>query len=150
MIFAALVMTFLLIAGIFVAHLQLSAAQFLGIAVIDIAGALPFSAVGLFIGTLASGKSAPAFVNLAYLPMMYLGGLFFPLPRSVQPAEFASPAFYLQKLGLAVARTPSLDELAIGPNGPSSHASPFFSVAVLVMVTLFFTALAVRRLARVG
>jgi len=70
-IFAALVMTSLLIAGIFIAHLQLSAAQFLGIALIDVAGALPFSAIGLFIGTVASGKSAPAFVNLAYLPMMY-------------------------------------------------------------------------------
>ena len=78
------------------------------------------------------------------------GGLFFPLPRSVQPVEFASPAFYLQKLGLAVARTPSLDQLAIGPTGPSSYGSPILSVAVLVVLTLLFTALAVRRLARVG
>jgi ABC-2 type transport system permease protein len=149
-IFAALVMTSLVIAGIFIAHLQLSAGQFLGIALIDVAGALPFSAIGLFIGTVASGKSAPAFVNLAYLPMMYLGGLFFPLPRSVQSVEFASPAFYLQKLGLAAARTPSLDQLAIGATGPSSHGSPILSVAVLAVITLLFTALAVRRLARVG
>jgi ABC-2 type transport system permease protein len=150
MIFAAMIMTLLVIPGIFVAHLRLSAAQFLGIALIDVAGALPFSAIGLFIGTWASGKSAPAFVNLAYLPMMYLGGLFFPLPSSVQPVEFASPAFYLQKLGLAVAHAPSLDQLAIGPTGPSSHGSPVLSVVVLALITLIFTALAVRRLARVG
>jgi ABC-2 type transport system permease protein len=34
---------------------------------------LPFCAIGLFVGTLVSAKSAPAFVNLAYLPMMHLG-----------------------------------------------------------------------------
>ena len=66
-------------------------------------GSLPFCAVGLFIGTRASAKSAPAFANLAYLPFMHLGGLFYPLPKSVQPLEFISPAFYLDKLALRVA-----------------------------------------------
>lgn len=150
MIFAAIIMASLTIPGVFVAHLHLSPSQYLGIAMLNIVGSLPFSAIGLFIGTLASGKSAPAFVNLAYLPMMYLGGLFFPLPKSVQLVEFASPAFYLDKLGLAIANTKSLDQLAIGPTGPSSHGSPLLYVAVLVFVTLFFAALAVRRLARVG
>jgi hypothetical protein len=72
------------------------------------------------------------------------------LPKSVQPVEFASPAFYLQKLCLAIAGTPSLDQLAIGPNGPSSHWSPVLSIVVLAAVTVFFTFFAIRRLAKVG
>ncbi len=65
-----------------------------------------------------SNLSAPAFANLAYLPFTHLGGLFYPLPKSVQPLEFASPAFYLDKLALRVARVPSLDQLAIEATGP--------------------------------
>ena len=113
-------------------------------------GSLPFCAVGLFIGTRASAKSAPAFANLAYLPFMHLGGLFYPLPRSVQPLEFISPAFYLDKLALRLAGVPSLDQLAIGVAGPSSHGGAILQIAVLAGVTLLLTGLSIRRLRRVG
>ena len=110
---------------------------------IDIAGSLPFCAVGLFIGTIASGKSAPAFINLAYLPMMHLGGLFYPLPKKVQIIERFSPAFYLDELGLKAVGVPSLDQLATGVSG---NDSALLAVLVLAVVTLFFAALAIRRL----
>ena len=53
-------------------HPGLSIGQYVGIALLDIVGSLPFGAIGLFIGTRASSKSAPAFANLAYLPFMIL------------------------------------------------------------------------------
>jgi ABC-2 type transport system permease protein len=121
--------------------------QILAVSWLDILGSLPFCAVGFFIGTRASSKSAPAFINLAYLPMMHLGGLFYPLPKSVQPIEFLSPAFYLDKLGLWVAGVPSLDQLPSGAVGPSSHGSPLLYAGALVGVTLLFGVLAIRRLA---
>src|SRR5215475_12096044 len=102
-------------------------------------GSLPFCAIGLFIGTLASAKSAAGFANLAYLPFMHLAGLFYPLPRSVQPLEFISPAYYLDRLGLRIVGVPSLDQLAAGP-GPSSHGTALLQIAVLTTVTLVFTA----------
>ena len=149
-LFAAIIMLSLIVAAVSIAHLHITAGQYLLVALIDILGSLPFCATGFFIGTRASGKSAPAFVNLVYLPMMHLGGLFYPLPKSVQPIEFASPAFYLAKLGLRVLGAPSMDEVAFGATGPSSQAGPVLCVAVLVSVTLFFGLLAARRLKRLG
>jgi ABC-2 type transport system permease protein len=146
MMFAAIIMVTLIVPALTLGHLRLGLGQILAISVMDILGSLPFCAVGLFIGTRASGKSAPAFVNLAYLPMMHLGGLFYPLPRSVQSLEFLSPAFYLDKLTLRVAGVPSLDQLPTNVGGPSSHGSPFLYAAMLAGVTLLFGALAVRRL----
>lgn len=147
MMFAAIIMATLIVPALTLGHLRLRLGQILAISLIDILGSLPFCAVGLFIGTRASGKSAPAFVNLAYLPMMHLGGLFYPLPKSVQPVEFLSPAFYLDKLALRVAGAPSLDQLAGDAAGPSSHGSVILYVAVLAGVTLMFGVLAIRRLA---
>jgi ABC-2 type transport system permease protein len=150
MLFSAIVMVTLVLAAVALGHPGLSARQYVGISLLDILGSLPFCAVGLFIGTRASAKSAPAFANLAYLPFMHLGGLFYPLPKSVQPLEFISPAFYLDKLALRLAGTPSLDQLAIGAAGPSSHGTAIVQVAVLTGVTLLLTSLSIRRLARVG
>jgi ABC-2 type transport system permease protein len=149
-LFAGIIMATLVIASILFGHSGLSAGQYAGIWLLDMLGSLPFCAVGLFIGTRASAKSAPAFANLAYLPFMHLGGLFYPLPKSVQPIEFISPAFYLDKLGLRLIGLPSLDQLAMGATGPSSRGNAFVYLSVLAAVTLLFTTLAIRRLKRVG
>jgi len=147
MTFAAIIMVTLIVPALTLGHVRLGLGQILAVSLLDILGSLPFCAVGFFIGTLASSKSAPAFINLAYLPMMHLGGLFYPLPKSVQPIEFLSPAFYLDKLGLWVAGVPSLDQLPNGAAGPSSHGSPLLFAGALVGVTLVFGVLAIRRLA---
>lgn len=149
MLFATMVMLTLIVSALIIGHPGLSVGQYLGLALLDVAGSLPFCAIGLFIGTRASAKSAPAFANLAYLPFMHLGGLFYPLPKSVQPLEFISPAFYLDKLGLRLVGAPNMDTLA-GAAGPSSRGGPVIYMIVLAGVTIFFTALAIRRLARVG
>ena len=150
MLFAAIVMATLIAAALAVGHLRITAGQFLLVALIEILGSLAFCSIGFFIGTRASGKSAPAFVNLAYLPMMHLGGLFYPLPKSAQPIELLSPAFYLAKLGLHILHAPSLDEISFGATGPSSHAGVVVCVTVLVAVTLLFGWLAIRRFQRLA
>jgi ABC-2 type transport system permease protein len=150
MLFAAIIMGTLMMAALTVGHLHVTAVQLFLVALIDILGSLPFCAIGFFIGTRASGKSAPAFVNLAYLPMMHLGGLFYPLPKSVQLIEFVSPAFYLDKVGLRVLGALSLDEMNFGVTGPSSYGGVWFYVAVLSGITLLFGVLAARRLKRLG
>jgi len=53
-------------------HLKLSLSQVLAVSLVNVAGSLPFCALGLFIGSIASAKSAPAFVNLLYLPAYHL------------------------------------------------------------------------------
>jgi ABC-2 type transport system permease protein len=149
MMFAFIIMITLILAAVFIGHARITISQYLMITFLDVLGSLSFCAIGLFVGARASAKSAPAFVNLAYLPMMHLGGLFYPLPKSIQPLEFISPAFYLNRLNLYVAGAQSMDSLALG-TGPSSHATPVLCIAVLVIVTLFFGVFANRRLKRLG
>jgi ABC-2 type transport system permease protein len=150
MLFAAIVMVTLIAAALAVGHLRVTAGQFLLVTLIEILGSLAFCSIGFFIGTRASGKSAPAFVNLAYLPMMHLGGLFYPLPKSAQPIEFLSPAFYLAKLGRHILHAPSLDEISFGATSPSNHGGVVVCVAVLAGVTLLFGWLALRRFQRLA
>lgn len=149
MMFALIIMATLIVAAVVIGHARISLGQYLEITGVNVLGSLVFCALGLFIGTHASAKSAPAFVNLAYIPMMHLAGLFYPLPRSVEPLEFLSPAFYLNKLSLWVAGGESLDTLSFGP-GPSSQATPALCVAVLAILTLAVGMLATRRLRRLG
>jgi ABC-2 type transport system permease protein len=149
MIFALVIMITLILASVFIAHTPLSASQYVLITLIQILGSVPFCAVGLFVGTRASAKSAPAFVNLAYLPMIHMAGLFYPLPQSVQFIQFFSPVFYLNKLNLYVAGAQSIEALSFGA-GPSSHVPTALCLAVLAAVTALFGALASRRLARLG
>lgn len=149
MVFALMVMITLIVAAVFIGHLRIAAGKYLLITGTDVLGSLVFCALGLLVGTRASAKSAPAFVNLAYIPMMHLGGLFYPLPKSIQPLEFISPAFYLNQLGLRIAGGQSLDALSFG-YGPSSRATPVLCIAVLGILTLFLGVLATRRLRRLG
>jgi ABC-2 type transport system permease protein len=136
MAFAGVVMTTMVLAADFAAHLSLHVSQLLLIAGILVVGSLPFCAIGLFIGTRASGKSSPAFVNLLFLPMIYLSGLMIPMPKSMQWISRFSPAFYL-------------DHLALGAVGLPHFGSPALDVAVLGGVTVAFALFAVRRLVHV-
>lgn len=136
MLFVAIVMVTMIAAMPF-GHLKLTAGQLVSLSAVNILGSAPFCAIGLVIGTWASAKSSPAFVNLLYLPMIYLSGFLFPLPKSVEWIELGSPAFHL-------------DQLALRAIGAPSHGDVLVHFAVLAAVTLFLTAFAVRRLARVG
>jgi ABC-2 type transport system permease protein len=134
-IFAALVGAELALASIFTSRVRLTAAQLASMTTVGMLGTLPFGAIGLFIGARVSGRAAPAFVNLAYIPLMYLSGLFFPIPPSVRWIALFSPAFHLNQLALHVAGTPSL-------------LGPAINVAALAGVTVIFAGLTVRRLSR--
>lgn len=136
MLFVAIVMITMAAAAP-LGHLRLSWTQWISLSLVNIAGAVPFCAMGFFIGSLTSAKAAPAFVNLAYLPMLYLSAILFPLPKSLQWMALVSPAFHLDQLGLAAMGVPS-------------YGSPAVHVLVLAGVTLVFSAMALRRLARVG
>lgn len=134
MLFALIVMASMIAAGMSLGNVRLSAGQALGLLAVNVFGVLPFCAIGLYIGTLVKGAAAPGFTHLIYLPMMYLSGLFFPLPKFLASAEPIWPAYHLNRLALS----------AIGvPVG--GHAMVHF--LILAGVTLVFTALSVRRLA---
>jgi ABC-2 type transport system permease protein len=137
MLFAFIVMATMIPAALLLGHLPLTFAQRLNVTAINILGSLPFCAIGLFIGTRASGKAAIAFVNLIYVPMMHVSGLFYPLPKFLRALSPVWPTYHLQQLVFTAL-------------GMSSYGRTSIHLAVLFGVTLVLTALSIRRLARVG
>jgi ABC-2 type transport system permease protein len=127
----------LLAAALIGGTVTLSGLQLTIITLVMIVGALPFCAMGLFVGAYASGSAAPAIANVIFLPMMWLSGLFIPLPKFLEPWVVIWPAFHL-------------DQTALGAAGVTefSFVAPQISAAVLVAVTVVCGGLAMRRLAR--
>jgi ABC-2 type transport system permease protein len=137
MLFALIVMATMIPAALLLGHLPLTFAQCASVTAISMFGSLPFCAIGLFIGTRASGKAAIAFVNLIYVPMMHVSGLFYPLPKFLRTISPVWPTYHLQQLVFAALGMPSYGKTTI-------------HIAVLAGVTVLLTAFSIRRLARVG
>jgi len=138
MMFAALVSIILASLALTLGHVVLSPLQLLTLFATNILGVLPFCAIGLYIGTVFSAQAAPAVINLLYLPMAVLAGLWMPL--SMLPALFAKlaplwPAYHLAQVALAVV-------------GLDNGGSVALHALVLLAVSVVFFGLARRRLAR--
>jgi ABC-2 type transport system permease protein len=68
-------------------------------------GAIPFCALGLAIGFFAGPNSAPAIVNMIYLPLSFLSGLWVPvdmLPKFLQHIATGLPPYHLAQLALDI------------------------------------------------
>jgi ABC-2 type transport system permease protein len=140
MLFVALIALVLVLLAWTVAGAPITVGQAAKVFAIEVLGVLPFCAMGLFIGAIVSGQAAPAIVNLIYLPMAFLSGLWFPiqfLPRFIQEIAPFLPAHHLAQLALAALDLPSRGSTA-------SH------VAALAGVTLLFFVLAMRALGNRG
>lgn len=137
--FAALAMGAVLAAALLTGKISLTAVQLLAFSAVALAGTAPLCALGLWIGVHASGTAAPGLIQLVYLPMLYLSGLFFPLPKVLQPWAVIWPAFHLEQLAL---RAGGLVQQSLSNSGVSA--------AILAAITLLFGGLAMRRLARTG
>jgi len=83
---------------------RLAVGQWLLLGTIATCGVLPFCALGLMIGSRANASGAPALVNLIYLPMAFLSGLWMPLtllPDFIARIAPLWPAYHLAQLALA-------------------------------------------------
>jgi len=80
-------------------HLSVSeVAMLLGM---TLAGTLPFAAMGLLIALLVPANAASGVVNLIYLPMSFMSGLWIPLqylPKFLRPIAPYLPAYHLLQL----------------------------------------------------
>ena len=104
-LFALIIVSAMSILAATVGGVQLSARVWTLLVVALVAGALPFCALGLAIGTVAGPNSAPAIVNLLYLPMSFLAGLWVPverLPAALQGVAPLLPTYHLGRLALGV------------------------------------------------
>ncbi len=136
MLFVALISVMLTLMAVFVGKVPLTFSQAASLFAIDVLGALPFCAIGLFLGSMVSGPASPAIVNLIFLPMAFLSGLWLPLqfmPKFLADIAPAWPAYHLAQMALHTVGAPSV-------------GTTLGHVAVLAGVTLAFFLLAVRRM----
>ena len=136
MLFAAIISLVLAVIAATVAGVVLEPSQWIRLFVINVLGVLPFCAIGLFVGSVVGGNAAPALLNMLYLPMAFLSGLWLPLtmlPGIISTIAPVWPAYHLGQLALKVVGFDAGQPLAM-------------HVAVLVGITALFFVLAQRRL----
>ena len=136
---AAVVILLLLTMALTLGHVTLSPAQACALLLTGMFGVLPFCALGMFVGTLIKGQGAPGMLQLIYLPMSFLSGLWLPLamlPKFLQQIAPVWPSYHLDRLALAAV---GLNKEALLPH-----------VLVLVGFAAVFLLLATRRLRRYG
>ena len=118
--------------GALVGGVRLDPQQWVALGLALVAGALPFSAMGLAFGYLVGPNSAPAVLNLVWLPMAFASGLWIPisqLPDVVQSVAVALPPYHFV-------------QLALGTIGASEGGSPVVHAAALLGFTLLFLVVA--------
>ncbi len=111
---------------------RLDPQQWAAVVLALVAGALPFSAMGLAFGYLVGPNSAPAVLNLVWLPMAFASGLWIPisqLPEVVQSVAVALPPYHFV-------------QLALGTIGASEGGSVAVHVAAVLGFTVLFLAVA--------
>ncbi|HYI09036.1 MAG TPA: ABC transporter permease [Thermoanaerobaculia bacterium] len=132
MVFSTIIVLLLFAVGMYYGGVSLTlpmAAQMLGILV---AGSVTFCALGLALGFIVGPNSAAPIVNLVYLPMAVLSGLWVPiqaLPRGLQDFALWLPPYHLS-------------QLALGVIGASRGESPALHAGALVVGALLFSTLA--------
>ncbi|GLQ49634.1 ABC transporter permease [Dyella flava] len=139
MLAAAVVILLLLAMGLGLAHVALTVRQASLLVLMGVLGVLPFCALGMLVGTLIKGQGAPGALNLLYLPMSFLSGLWVPLnqlPKALQQLAPVWPSYHLHQLGLAV----------LG----MQHGTASADLLVLLGFTAVFFVIATRRLRRYG
>jgi len=125
MVFSLLILAGLFALGAFFGDVSLPLLTWLKLAAWLTVGGLPFAAFGLFFGYLCGPNSAPAVINLIYLPMAFASGLW--LPYEILPGFFKAlapwlPAYHLAQQGLGII-------------GARTHASWAHSLTYLAIFT---------------
>ncbi len=136
MLFASMISLLLAALAATLGGVELRASQWLLLFLVNVIGVMPFAALGLYIGTLVGGQGAPAVVNMLFLPMAFLSGLW--LPLKMLPTWIASiapvwPSYHHSQIALKVIGMDAGGNLAL-------------HLGVLFGVTALFFILARRRL----
>ncbi|WP_372624782.1 ABC transporter permease [Arsukibacterium sp.] len=105
LVFAMLIILMLFSVAAIFGDVRLEHSQWLGLALLLLVGTVPFALIGLLLGLTLSDKAAPGVVNLLYLPMAFLSGLWLPvtmLPAFLQQLAWIWPSYHLSQLGLKI------------------------------------------------
>jgi len=84
---------------------SLTATELIKMLGMTVVGSISFASMGLLLALLVPANAAPAIVNLIYLPMSFLSGLWVPLrfmPHWLQGIAPALPTYHLSQLMLSI------------------------------------------------
>jgi len=129
MIFSTIIVLALFTLGISLGGVRMPLTDFARLLGTLAAGSLPFSAMGLALGYFTGPNSAPATINLIYLPMSFCSGLWVPfvfLPKIVRQIALALPPYHLSQLALGV----------VGAGNHESTAAHWEVLAAFTMICL--------------
>lgn len=105
MTFSAVIVLLLFGTGMLLGGVKLTLLQGLALFGTLVAGSIPFCALGLAIGYFAGPNSAAPIVNIVYLPMSFLSGLWIPifaLPKFLQALAFFLPPYHFSQLAFRI------------------------------------------------
>jgi ABC-2 type transport system permease protein len=129
MIFSTIIVLALFALGITLGGVRMPLGDFAKLLGTLVAGSLPFSAMGLALGYFTGPNSAPATINLIYLPMSFCSGLWVPimfLPKVVRQIALAMPPYHLSQLALGI----------VGAGRNESNATHWEVLAAFTMICL--------------
>lgn len=105
MIFSAIIVLLLMLVAATLGGVTLAPLKAIVLLGVLVAGSVTFCALGLALGFIAGPNSAAPIVNLIYLPMAFLSGLWVPimfLPKPVQTLAHWLPPYHFSQLALRV------------------------------------------------
>lgn len=101
--FGVIIFSLLLLCGVALAHVHFTGAEIGKLLATVILGVFPFAAMGILLATVVPPNAAIGFVNLIYLPMSFLSGLWFPLeglPHWLRTIAPIWPTWHLGQLAI--------------------------------------------------
>ncbi len=101
--FGLIIFAILLLCGTAFGHVHFTAAQVAKLAATVVLGVFPFAAMGILLACVVPPNAAIGFVNLIYLPMSFLSGLWFPLeglPKWLRTIAPMWPTWHLGQLAI--------------------------------------------------
>lgn len=104
-VFGIIIVSILTIMGTAFGGVSLTGVELLKMLAVTVAGAISFASMGLLLALIVPPNAAAGVVNIIYLPMSYMSGLWVPLrfmPHWVQQIAPALPTYHLAQLMLSV------------------------------------------------
>jgi ABC-2 type transport system permease protein len=103
--FGLIIVSILTTIAVLFGGVSLTSAELIKMLGMTIVGSISFASMGLLLALLVPANAAPAIVNLIYLPMSFLSGLWIPLrfmPQWLQGIAPALPTYHLSQLMLSI------------------------------------------------
>lgn len=103
--FAVIIVALLVLLGVTLGGVTVTAMQVLELCGVILVGSVPFTAMALLVALLVPANSGPGIINLIYLPMSFASGFWMPikyLPHWLQVIAPALPTYHLAQLALGI------------------------------------------------